>query len=437
MKNPKFILLLLLIFMSITLISAASDNNPSNLGTNDKIWTAINNLTIKVSNLFNTVTDLQNQINNILSITTNMQKQISNLSLIPGPQGPQGPQGEQGPMGLQGPQGEPGPAGPQGEKGIQGEQGIPGTTKELKTTYIKSVEEITDINSSWAENLEEGLVAYWSLDDGSGNKIADSLGNRDGVLMGSPVQWELDNCILGKCLYFNGNGLNDPNSGGYVDVTNSQGLFDVSKPFTLSYWVYEISNIGNTGWVGTVKGSTGVDNPMMNSYHINTGSYKTGALRMRDSSGGELLLYENNPTPINVWTYYVFVYDGGKIPNSITIYRNGVASTLVTNSNTLTGSGSTNSLYFGSEGGYYGMNGYMDEIGIWNRALTPLEIETLYNDGQGIARYNPLYKACCPKDWVRTGCTNTNPSEAVKPIDTECCQTSNLDGYAICLKYAD
>jgi hypothetical protein len=37
------------------------------------------------------------------------------------------------------------------------------------------------VSAEWGENLNEGLVAYWNFDEGTGNEIADAVGENNGT----------------------------------------------------------------------------------------------------------------------------------------------------------------------------------------------------------------------------------------------------------------
>lgn len=88
-----------------------------------------------------------------------------------------------------------------------------------------------------------------------------------------------------------------------------------------------------------------------------------------------------HPVPQENWTHIVFV----KTSSSLEIYVNGVLSNTVNVSNTF--GTSDGALYFGKlpvSGFDYFLNGLLDDIGIWNRALTQEEITNLYNANQCI-----------------------------------------------------
>lgn len=91
------------------------------------------------------------------------------------------------------------------------------------------------------------------------------------------------------------------------------------------------------------------------------------------------------------------------------IYRNGVNIELATN--TVTGSslqnGTDSSTYFGdAKSGGFAFDGIIDEIGIWNVALTANEVYNLYNGGTG-----SFYPFSTPSGWSGTINGVSSPSK--------------------------
>jgi hypothetical protein len=107
--------------------------------------------------------------------------------------------------------------------------------------------------------------------------------------------------------------------------------------------------------------------------------------------GNETAASYSTPLPVNDnnWHQYVFVMSSVTNASSVKIYQDGVllnqlSYTYISSAiiNTLLG----NNLEFGrrtfnqQNPSYY--NGQLDDIGIWNRALTPQEITQLFNQNQ-------------------------------------------------------
>jgi hypothetical protein len=82
------------------------------------------------------------------------------------------------------------------------------------------------------EEQSKDPVGYWSFDEGYGTIAGDSAQNNDGVITGALWKNE-DECVKGKCLYFDG-------AGDYVTVPNavaSSSLNFGTGDFTISTWL--------------------------------------------------------------------------------------------------------------------------------------------------------------------------------------------------------
>ncbi len=95
-----------------------------------------------------------------------------------------------------------------------------------------------------------------------------------------------------------------------------------------------------------------------------------------DAANTRVVAVDNNRLLVNAWNHVAFTYDGV----TLRVYINGVlravtATTLALN--TTSGSGISIGELASSTGYWNHVNGVIDEIGMWNRALTPAEITNL------------------------------------------------------------
>ena len=89
-------------------------------------------------------------------------------------------------------------------------------------------------------------------------------------------------------------------------------------------------------------------------------------------TGTHKAVCQPSPLPINTWTHLAVTYNG----STLTLYRNGVAVATSNVSGTL--SPTTGTLQIGaSQFGEY-FKGLIDEVRIYNRALSATEIQTIY-----------------------------------------------------------
>jgi hypothetical protein len=210
-----------------------------------------------------------------------------------------------------------------------------------------------------------GGVAYYKLDETTGNAI-DSIGGNTGV---------------------------------NTNVTYAVGKINNGAVFNGSSSKLVLPNIGVSGsiartwsaWINTTTISvqqclftSGVDSPLtLFSAYINTATSGNGGIYIY-LSGEDY--YAASLISINTWHNVSIVYDGGELSTStIHLYVDGVSKTLTQNGSSGGALNTTNSGYkIGLDvGDLWSFNGKIDEQGIFNRALSQVEITALYNSGLG------------------------------------------------------
>jgi len=203
---------------------------------------------------------------------------------------------------------------------------------------------------------EQGLIGYWSFNEGSGTVAKDSSGNNnDGTLVRGPV-W-----VAGKY----GNALKfDAAQKQKVEIPNSASFATITSALTISGWV----NLADlSGWKCLMaKGD------LAYSMFVNP----SGAVRMHydgNNVGGNSVDSVNDIVKAGEWTHLLGTYDG----KTIQIYVNGVVKLdLAANTapipvitNTLTIGGTAESRDW--------MNGMIDEVRLYNRAFTAAEVRSI------------------------------------------------------------
>lgn len=215
----------------------------------------------------------------------------------------------------------------------------------------------------------QGLVGYWPLNEGVGTKAGDASGNGNtGTLLNNgsdpPLSWT--NGKHGKALGF-------PWQGWYHDVVSvpQSSSLTITTALTVCAWVTKITEpnwdrlVGNSGWSITPKNGW--------EFWLAGGSF--GIVVYNNGNSGSI----NGLT--NVWdgkwhhgcaTFY---------NNSIKIYVDGVLSNSDSAGGNTTIGTNNNPILFGNNIGYdsnFG-NGKLDDVRIYNRALSPTEVLQLYN----------------------------------------------------------
>ena len=237
------------------------------------------------------------------------------------------------------------------------------TESEITNLY-NQVPSYSDTCNAVSGSLTQGLVGYWPF---CGNANDDSGHGNNGTVNGATLTtdrfgnsnsaYDFD----GLTSYISGAGVNLP-----------QG--DTAR--TVSLWVktaggFSVNTGGQTGAVfdyGTLENNKRfsvllVDNDFTNYFSAAYNDFHP------DSSIGN-----------NVWTNIVWVYSA----TNLKLYLNGVPSSIgtISNLNTTGQNFVIGNTIPNSIGQYEKYKGAIDDIGIWNRALTPSEISQLYNQNQ-------------------------------------------------------
>ena len=202
-----------------------------------------------------------------------------------------------------------------------------------------------------------GLVGYWKMDETSGS-LADSSGTGNiGVASGGIAYnqpGKVDSAI----------GLNGVN--GSVNSGNAT-ILNITNNITIGAWIKPaVVNIVDQGLVE--KRHTNSSTPY--SWRLSQ-----NRLRYEYHDGIAWRGYSSNPVvTANEWQYASVVFSPASA--LITFYRNGVAI----GSFSTTGIPQANglNLIIGWDPGYTYFNGFIDDVRIYNRALSAQEIRTIY-----------------------------------------------------------
>ena len=189
------------------------------------------------------------------------------------------------------------------------------------------------------------MVAAYGLDEGAGTTATDRTTNHNGSIAGGAT-WTAGR--YGSALSFNG-------TSSMVTINDSPSL-DMANGLTLEAWIRPAST---GGWRDVVY--RGDDN-----YFLATNTTDVyGALTV--SSLG--MVSADFVLPLNTWTHVAMSYDG----SNIKAYVNGVLAGIAPQTGNI--APSTSPLTLGGDplhGQYF--HGLIDEVRVYNRALTEAEI---------------------------------------------------------------
>ena len=210
-------------------------------------------------------------------------------------------------------------------------------------------------NSVHAQDITTGLIGHWKFDEGSGTTAADSSGNNNtGTLTNGPT-W-----TTGKI----GNAINLDGTDDSVSVPSS-GSLTIPSDITTSAWIYKSSNSGN--------------DEIMRSGSEHRFKTNGDEIEWTYAGGDDYHITSNVNLQVNRWYHVVSVFNN--TANTVVIYVDSVAALTKTENQSATFTGP---LYIGKEiSAASFFHGRMDDLRLYNRALSASEIQTIYNLGSG------------------------------------------------------
>ena len=211
----------------------------------------------------------------------------------------------------------------------------------------------TSTTSSGSTATTQGPVAAYGFEEGNGTIVADLSGTGNtGTISGAT--WTTAG-KYGKALVFNG-------TSALVTVKDSASL-RLATAMTLEAWVKP--SVVNRIWQDVIYKAD-------DNYYLEATSSNGGkpAANVKTNSGGTGA-YGTSALPTSTWTHLAVTYNGA----ALTLYVNGNPVSSVARTGSL--ATSTNPLQIGGDslyGQYF--QGTIDEVRIYNRALSQAEIKT-------------------------------------------------------------
>jgi hypothetical protein len=251
-----------------------------------------------------------------------------------------------------------------------------------------------------------GLVGYWPF-NGNANDISGYLNN--GIVNGAALT--TDRFGNANSAYsFNG-------TNNYIKVLSSASI-QPANSISYSCWVYITTNYSSTFFTKNYGDGN-------NSYAFEKGN-NTFGVTLKGIGG----LQDNNSVNLNSWNFLMCTYDG----TVLKFYLNGILVQSL-NSNLLL-TYTSNNLFLGVSNDpslvvrYF--SGKLDDIGIWNRALTQDEITSLYQSEvscQSLVINSGTLSSFNPAVYQSTITIYPNPANDQITID--CGNLANVSGWNI------
>ncbi len=244
-----------------------------------------------------------------------------------------------------------------------------------KTYYWRIASTNSKGDSNWSEifsftTINNSLVGFWKMEEGSGEKLLDHSGknNHATIVNPSTVQW-----LSGKsglALKLSGQ------IGSFGSVPHNPNI-SLTNKLTISAWIRP-AGLGNRQILAK-------SNP--DGYELST--FESGQIEFRinrETNGSTYRLRSNQLYPTNgtTWMHVAVTFDG----NKSTIYINGQPDNTATY-NSATIIPNVAELNIGSrKNGNNRWVGDLDEVMLFNEALTPSEIQSLFSNAGAAYRTN-------------------------------------------------
>lgn len=238
----------------------------------------------------------------------------------------------------------------------------------------------TVVDLAWTnpvDQLNNGLVGYWKLNEDPAihnSTIADSSGSsntgtfttNDGSTNKSLTGQ------IGKAIDFDG--VND-----YVSIANESNFdFNYNNTFSTSLWVKAdtvLDPIDDLFLCKVVSGGAG--------YCWYRNPDNTLGMVLKNSPSNQAGVVSVSSLPLQSWHHLVVTYDGSGVAAGIKQYMDGASLTLSTWQDNLSSMSILNNvnLIIGSWSGVNSefLHGTVDDVRVWNRALSADEVATLYS----------------------------------------------------------
>ena len=216
-----------------------------------------------------------------------------------------------------------------------------------------------------------GLVGHWTLNEGTGTTISDSsLTNTTGYLTNAPT-WTTG--VVGRALQFDGS----TSHASMGDVNSVEGISNL----TVAAWIYP--NLTNTRGIIVAKDESG-----QRSWYLSKSDTSANNTIRFAVGAADAFAYTTTSVLTGAWTHVAATYSPNEPTNSrILIYINGVVETPSSYlAPQIIVPATTSFLQIGSRqftGSRQFFNGRIDDVRIYDRAISADEVKQLYGGGYG------------------------------------------------------
>lgn len=204
------------------------------------------------------------------------------------------------------------------------------------------------------------LVAAWGFDEGTGTTARDSSEHNLPLTISGAATW-----VAGRT---GGSGISNTGTGGAIRA----GWTSLGVPVTIMCWARPTNLTAGTSrpligvWSGTDSTTSTQFALWAQRSDFSTSNVLQGNVRV----DGGLVAVNHTALTLNTWVHLALSFDG----SNIRLFRNGVEVNTVSNTGSITG-GTFNFLVVPAT-----TNAQVDDVRVFNAALTAVEITAFMND---------------------------------------------------------
>ncbi len=224
--------------------------------------------------------------------------------------------------------------------------------------------------TDWKRNVissipSDNLISFWKFDDALVGTAIDSVGTSTGTVYGATSTYGVKG-LANTAYSFDGSS--------YITV-DGEGILNGLSDITMSVW-FEMQTGSGNRWIVAKSNTSSVRSYDM--YVDDTDKIQARVCGDASCSDGVPLTSVLEVSD-DVWHNLVYTYQN---PGGASLYLNGVLE--ATSTSVLTATTTTLSsepFVIGANSGFSGnFIGFIDEVRIYNRALTEEEVQTIYNE---------------------------------------------------------
>jgi hypothetical protein len=215
---------------------------------------------------------------------------------------------------------------------------------------------------------DPNLVGWWKFDEGSGTIVYDSAHNNNGTVYGAA--WTTGR-IIGA--------LNFDGSNDYVEIPDSDDSLDITSQMTITAWIKPMNNEWAYCIAAKQPSGSATDDSPGNYEFLVAGSY-LDFWYQTDASGAFTLYESTSLVTLGEWQHVAITLKAG---DKVRLYINGELAGIPAQMDTF-GFVNDEPLRIGrikTDDDAYWFLGGIDDVRIYNRALSDTEIGQLYQQG--------------------------------------------------------